>query len=103
MQLLKDLNMDTNTLVVFTSDNGPTTDKSLQANFFDSFGPMDGVKRDTWEGGIREPTLVRWTGEVPAGGISLTPSEFQDWMPTFTDLAGLPAPAAATAYRSLRH
>ena len=93
MQLLQDLNMDTNTIVVFTSDNGPTTDKGLAANFFDTFGPLDGVKRDTWEGGIREPTFVRWPGKIPAGSISMTPSEFPDWMPTFTDLAGLPGPA----------
>jgi hypothetical protein len=51
------------------------------------------VKRDTWEGGIRMPTLVRWPGAVPPGTISQTPSQFQDWMPTFAELAGLPAPA----------
>ena len=98
-QLLQDLAIDTNTLVVFTSDNGPTTEDYLTltpryaANFFDTFGPMDGVKRDTWEGGIRMPTIVRWPGTIPAGAISNTPSQFQDWMPTFTELAGLPGPA----------
>ena len=98
-QLLKDLGIDTNTIVVFTSDNGPTTEDYLSltpryaANFFDTFGPMDGVKRDCWEGGIRMPTIVRWPGTVPAGAISNTPSQFQDWMPTFTELAGLPGPA----------
>ncbi len=61
--------------------------------FFDSFGPMDGIKRDTWEGGIREPTLVRWPGHVPAGTTTLTASQFHDWLPTFLELAGLPAPA----------
>jgi arylsulfatase A-like enzyme len=95
VQLLKDLNMDSNTLVVVTSDNGPTTDEGLAANFFDTFGPMDGVKRDTWEGGIRVPTFARWPGTIPAGTTNVTPSEFQDWMPTFTDLAGLPAPAVS--------
>ncbi len=98
-QLLQDLAIDTNTLVVFTSDNGPTTEDATgltpryAANFFDTFGPLDGNKRDLWEGGIRMPTLVRWPGTVAPGAISNTPSQFQDWMPTFTELAGLPAPA----------
>ena len=98
-QLLQDLAIDTNTLVVFTSDNGPTTEDYLSltpryaANFFDTFGPLDGTKRDTWEGGIRMPTFVRWPGTIPAGAISNTPSQFQDWMPTFTELTGLPGPA----------
>ncbi len=98
-QLLQDLALDTNTLVIFTSDNGPTTEDALNlsvtyaANFFDNFGPFDGVKRDTWEGGIRMPTFVRWPGRVPAGTTNMTPSQFHDWMPTFTDLAGLPGPA----------
>ena len=98
-KLLQDLNLDTNTIVVFTSDNGPTTEDALNlsvtyaANFFDTFGPLDGVKRDTWEGGIRMPTYARWPGHIPAGTTNYTPSQFHDWMPTFTDLAGLPAPA----------
>jgi hypothetical protein len=54
---------------------------------------MDGIKRDTWEGGMREPTIVRWPGQIPAGGISYALSQFQDWMPTLTAAAGLPAPA----------
>jgi arylsulfatase A-like enzyme len=99
MKLLKDLKMDDNTLVVFTSDNGPTVEDYTKltpryaANFFETFGPLDGVKRDGWEGGIREPTLARWPGKIPAGGINLIPSQFHDWMATFTDLAGLPSPA----------
>ena len=107
-QLLQDLALDTNTLVIFTSDNGPTTEDALNlsvtyaANFFDNFGPFDGVKRDTWEGGIRMPTFVRWPGRVPAGTTNMTPSQFHDWMPTFTDLAGLPVPRAPTAFRWCR-
>jgi arylsulfatase A-like enzyme len=98
-KLLQDLGIDTNTLVVFTSDNGPTTEDyltltpSYSADFFDNFGPLDGVKRDTWEGGIRMPTFVRWPGHIPQGIINPTPSQFHDWMPTFTELAGLPPPA----------
>ncbi len=93
-KLLQDLAIDTNTIVVFTSDNGPTTEDYLSltpsyvANFFDTFGPMDGVKRDTWEGGIRMPTFVRWPGTIAANTITESPSQFQDWMPTFSELAG---------------
>ena len=99
MQLLRDLAIDNNTLVILTSDNGPTIEDYLsltpkyRGNFFDTFGPLDGVKRDTWEGGIRMPTIVRWPGTIAAGAIVNTPSQFQDWMPTFTELAGLPGPA----------
>ena len=98
-KLLQDLALDTNTLVVFTSDNGPTTEDYLNltpryvGNFFDNFGPFDGVKRDTWEGGIRMPTIVRWPGSISSGTTNDSPSQFHDWMPTFCDLAGLPAPA----------
>lgn len=98
-KLLQDLTIDTNTLVVFTSDNGPTTEDYLTltpsyvANFFDTFGPMDGVKRDSWEGGIRMPTFVRWPGTIAAGSITESPSQFQDWTPTFSELAGFVGPA----------
>jgi arylsulfatase A-like enzyme len=98
-KLLQDLAIDTNTLVVFTSDNGPTIEDYLSltpryvGNFFDNYGPLDGVKRDTLEGGIRMPSLVRWPGTVAAGATNQSPSQFHDWMPTFSELAGLPAPA----------
>ena len=98
-KLLGDLGIDTNTIVIFTSDNGPTTEDALDlpvryaANFFDTFGPLDGIKRDLWEGGIRMPTLVRWPQTIPAGSVSQSPSQFHDWLPTFTAIAGLPAPA----------
>ena len=99
LQLLKDLKIDGNTLVVFTSDNGPSIEAYLPGkgdampNFFHSFGPFDGIKRDCWEGGIREGAIVRWPGKIPAGRVDVTPSQFQDWMPTLADVAGVPAPA----------
>ncbi|WP_084087997.1 sulfatase-like hydrolase/transferase [Fodinibius roseus] len=97
LQLLNDLDIDDNTLVVFTSDNGPHRESygygAYDPTFFDSFGPLDGIKRDTWEGGIRVPTIVRWPGQIPAGSTSDAPGGFHDWLPTFADLAGLPAPA----------
>lgn len=99
MQTLKDLGLDTNTLVVFTSDNGPHNEAgsggsyTQDPRFFGSFGPMDGIKRDSWEAGIRVPTLVRWPARIAAGGISFSPSQFHDWLPTLAELAGVPPPA----------
>jgi arylsulfatase A-like enzyme len=94
---LTDLGIDENTLVVFTSDNGPHHESYFNATYeatsFNSFGPFDGTKRDCWEGGIREPALARWPGTIPAGRISNRPSQFHDWLPTFSQMAGLPAPA----------
>lgn len=99
LQLLKDLEIDSNTLVVFASDNGPSTESYLpaqyasnQANFFDSFGPYDGIKRDVLEGGIRSPVIASWPGTIPKNKIVSTPGIFYDWLPTFTNAAGLPAP-----------
>ncbi len=99
IQTLKDLGIDNNTMIVFTSDNGPHNEAgsggsyTQNPTFFDSFGPLDGIKRDTWEGGMREPTLVRWPGHIAAGSIATAASQFHDWMPTFAELGGLPAPA----------
>ncbi len=97
-KLLDDLHIASNTLIVFTSDNGPSIEsyiphEPLTADFFDSYGPFDGIKRDCWEGGIRMATLACWPGHVRPGTVSAAPSAFWDWMPTFTQLAGLPAPA----------
>lgn len=98
IQLLKDLKIDENTMVVFTSDNGPSKESYLanepiDPTFFKSFGPFDGIKRDCLEGGVRMPTLALWPGHIPAGNKIETPSISYDWMATFTQMAGLPAPA----------
>ncbi|MES2983081.1 MAG: sulfatase-like hydrolase/transferase [Verrucomicrobiota bacterium] len=97
LKLLEDLDISNDTLIVFTSDNGPSTESYLPAaitpNFFNSFGPFDGIKRDTWEGGIRSGALAHWPGGIPANRISEVPSQFHDWMSTFAELAGVPAPA----------
>jgi arylsulfatase A-like enzyme len=98
--LLKQLGLEDNTLVVFTSDNGPEKESYLEnkpfsPEFFASFGPFDGIKRDTWEGGIRVGAIVRWPGKVRAGEISPLPCIASDWLATFVDAAGLPIPARA--------
>jgi arylsulfatase A-like enzyme len=97
LQVLRDLKLDTNTLVVFSSDNGPSIEsylkQSLAANFFDSFGPFDGIKRDLWEGGFRVPTIAWWPGQIPGGRVSDEPSAQYDWLATFAEIAGVPKPA----------
>lgn len=93
LQLLKDLHIDNNTLIVFTSDNGPANEGGADPRLFDSWGPFDGLKRDCFEGGVREPTLAAWPGHIPAGRTSDLPCAVYDWMPTLADAASLPAPA----------
>ena len=96
-QLLVDLRLAENTLIVFTSDNGPERESMLggpfSPEFFESFGPFDGIKRDLWEGGLRVPTIACWPAHIPAGLVVARPSAQWDWLPTFADVAGLPAPA----------
>jgi len=98
LQTLQDLGIDDDTMIVFSSDNGPANEAytpgvSYAPSEFDTFGPFDGIKRDTLEGGIREPTIVRWPGTVPAGQVSQHHSQFHDWMATFADIAGVTVPA----------
>lgn len=96
-KLLQDLQIDQNTLIVFSSDNGPHRESygygAYDPTFFDSYGPLDGIKRDTWEGGIRVSTFAWWPGNIPASQENNIPSGFHDWLPTFAELAGVPAPA----------
>lgn len=95
--LLQQLNIDTNTLIVFTSDNGPSQESYLSQgydpHFFNSFGPHDGIKRDTWEGGIRVGALAWWPGMVASNRISTLACSSSDWMATFAEMAGVTAPA----------
>jgi hypothetical protein len=78
---------------VFTSDNGPHNEAGQDPSFFQSWGPFDGIKRDLLEGGEREPTFVVWPGHIaPSSHSDILSAQF-DWMPTFTQAAGLPAPA----------
>jgi len=96
-QLLKDLGIEEDTLVVFTSDNGPSKESYLkenyEADFFDSYGPNDGIKRDTLEGGIRVGAMAAWPGVIRTRRVSELPCSATDWMATFADAAGVEAPA----------
>ena len=98
MATLTDLQIDGNTLVIFSSDNGPHQESYLKGvNYdptsFQSYGPLDGIKRDVLEGGIRVPTLAHWAGQIPAGTHDDSPSQFHDWMATLAEVARTDAPA----------
>jgi arylsulfatase A len=78
-----------NTLVVFSSDNGPTYELGgVDTTYFESASHFRGRKGSLYEGGLREPTVVYWPGVVPAGTRSLFPSGFEDWLPTFAEITG---------------
>jgi arylsulfatase A-like enzyme len=81
-----------NTLLVFTSDNGPHKEGGHNADFFDSNGPLRGTKRDLSEGGIRVPAIAVWANQIPRGVVNPTPWAFWDVLPTFCEAAGLSAP-----------
>lgn len=89
---LQELGLDDNTLVIFTSDNGPHQEGGHMADYFDSNGPLRGIKRDVYDGGVRVPMIARWPGKVPAGTTSDHISAFWDMLPTFCELAGAEVP-----------
>jgi arylsulfatase A-like enzyme len=89
MALLKELNLDDNTIVFYASDNGPTQEFIKQ---FHSSGAFRGQKRDLYEGGIRCPMIVRWPGKVAAGATSKFAWSFYDFFPTACELIGAEPP-----------
>jgi arylsulfatase A-like enzyme len=89
MSLLKELDLENETIVFFTSDNGP---REQGAKLFQSAGPFRGIKRDLHEGGIRVPMIVRWPGKVKAGATSEQVWTFWDMPPTVADIAGANSP-----------
>ncbi|NJB86059.1 arylsulfatase A-like enzyme [Lewinella marina] len=93
MQLLVDLDIDENTLVVFSSDNGPHNVNGQDPTWFRSYGPFTGIKRDLYEGGIRVPTIARWPGHIAPGSVSAAPVGNWDWLSTFAEVAGAAVPA----------
>jgi arylsulfatase A-like enzyme len=82
-----------NTLILFSSDNGPHREGGHDPDFFHSSGPLRGIKRDLTEGGIRVPAIAVWPGKIPAGKTSDQPWAFWDVLPTVCDLAGVKSPA----------
>ena len=92
MSLLKELNLEDNTIVMFTSDNGPTFNGGSDSEFFESARPLRGLKGSVYEGGIRVPFIVRWPGRIKAGRISSHICAFWDFLPTCCRLIGVDAP-----------
>ena len=90
---LRELALDSNTLVIFTSDNGPHGEGGANPAYFNSSGGLRGMKRDFYEGGIRVPMIARWPGPIEAGSRSEHVSAFWDVMPTLAELAGAEVPA----------
>ena len=89
LQLVKDLGLEDNTIVVFTSDNGAVFPLGgTDPLYFNSNAQLRGYKQDIYEGGIRLPLIVRWKGHVPASTTSDYVSGHEDWMPTLLDLIG---------------
>lgn len=89
-----------NTLILFTSDNGPHREGGGDPEFFNSNGGLRGIKRDLYEGGIRVPFIALWKGRIAAGSACDQPTAFWDLFPSFEELAGVPAPVSPTAGRS---
>jgi len=92
MALLHKLGIDGDTIVFFSSDNGPHREGGAKPEFFDSNGPLRGIKRDLYEGGIRVPMIVRWPGKITAGRVSHQVWAFWDFPPTAAEIAGVKAP-----------
>ncbi len=89
---LKALGLDENTLVMFTSDNGPHAEGGHKMEHFDSNGQLKGMKRDLYEGGVRVPAIAKWPGVIKPGRETDHVSGFQDIMPTFAELVGTQCP-----------
>ncbi len=89
LDLLKKKGLDENTIVIFTSDNGPHEEGGADPEFFGRDGKLRGLKRQCYEGGIRIPFIVRWPGKVEAGSVNDHQLAFYDIMPTFCELTGV--------------
>lgn len=99
LSALRRLNIDEHTLVIFISDNGPFLSYGEHAG---SAAPLREGKLTAFEGGVRVPCIVRWTGRVPAGRVSGEPFMAIDWMPTLTELVEGQKPAKKTDGRSVK-
>lgn len=84
------LGLTEQTIVVFSSDNGPAVDGlgGVPTEYFRSAGSLRGRKGSLYEGGVRVPTIARWPGHIPAGATSSRVTGFEDWLPTLLELAG---------------
>ena len=92
IDLVKQLGLDDNTLIMFSSDNGPTYNGGTDSTFFNSAGPLRGLKGSLYEGGIRVPLIARWPGKITPHTTTDHISAFWDVLPTLTELTGIDPP-----------
>jgi arylsulfatase A-like enzyme len=92
LEHLQLLGLSENTLVLFTSDNGPHNESNHNLDRFQPSGPLRGIKRSLTDGGIRVPTIAWWPGRIAPGRVSDHVAYFGDWFATATELAGAPTP-----------
>ncbi|MHC5002813.1 MAG: sulfatase-like hydrolase/transferase, partial [Planctomycetota bacterium] len=93
LALLDELGLAEDTIVLFTSDNGPTFNGGTDSAFFRSAGPLRGLKTMLYEGGIRVPLVVRWPGRIEPGTVSDHVGAFWDILPTLAEITGFVAPS----------
>jgi arylsulfatase A-like enzyme len=93
LDLVEELDLNKDTIVIFTSDNGTTHLKlEVDYDFFESVGKLRGLKGSLYEGGVRVPLIVKWPGKVKAGSQSDVVTGFEDWMATIHELVGVKKP-----------
>ena len=102
VDLLRARGVERNTLVMFVSDNGPHQEGGADPTFFKSSGPLRGIKRDLYEGGIRVPMIASWPGTLPAGRVSNHPWAHWDMLPTVGDIADAKVPSALDGLSMVR-
>ncbi len=83
---IKELGLEDNTIIIFTSDNGPHQEGGADPDYFNSNGTLKGYKRDLYEGGIRVPMIAKWNGKIAEGSKSNHISAFWDVMPTLATI-----------------
>ncbi len=91
-QKLREKGLLENTLVIFTSDNGPHEEGGYKPSMLDSSGPLRGHKRDLFEGGIRVPFIAHWPASIRPAQTSAQPSAFWDFPPTACEVADITPP-----------
>ena len=89
---LKELGIYENTIIMFSSDNGPHMEGGANPDYFNSNGPLKGYKRDLYEGGIRVPMIAVWNGKIVAGSETDHISAFWDVFPTVAEITGAKTP-----------
>jgi arylsulfatase len=96
VDLVDELELSEETLILFTSDNGPTFERlaGADSDFFKSSGPLRGRKGSVYEGGIRVPLVARWVGRISAGRVTDHTAAFWDMLPTLCEIAGDEEPKA---------